>query len=115
MSSAPDFWLVECDTFWHELGVRSVACFILDGPRRMLTDYEVEQWLVRVDPPVTDNGVTTDRVLVDRHEPVWREGDDWAIFCTGVYSLDPADHTHQVGGHKMTATTLPDVYERMGR
>jgi hypothetical protein len=107
---SPDFWLVECDTFWHHLGVRSVACFILDGPRPMLDGYEVEQWLVRTEPPVSDRGITTIRVLVDRHDPAWEDGGDWAIICTGVYSLDPNDLDRRIGGHKMTATTRPDLH-----
>lgn len=76
----------------------------------MLDGYEVEQWLVRTEPPVRDRGITTDRVLVDRHDPDRANGSDWTIFCTGVYSLDPNDFDRRLGGHKMTATTRPDQH-----
>lgn len=112
----PDFWLVEGDTFWPDLGVDRVACWIFDGPRRMIRDYDVKQVLVRVAPPVTDDGVQTDRVLVDWHRPDRRGLRHWVRANTGVYSLRPTAETRNgcfdiddtIGGHKMTATTAPD-------
>jgi hypothetical protein len=74
----------------------------------MIPGSEVEQWLVRVEPPVADSGIQTDRVLVDSHPPDEEDGDDWTHFCTGVYSLHPTEPGSQIGGHKMTATTDPD-------
>jgi hypothetical protein len=89
VAKRPDFWLVECDTFWHD-GPPAIACRILAGPARLIAGYDVEQWLVKVDPPVSDHGVVTDRVLVDCHPPDWQDGDDWAVLCTGAYSLAPS-------------------------
>lgn len=113
----PDFWLVECDTFWHGQGFDRVACFVIDGPVEMIRDYGEQQWLVRVEPSVTDDGVQTNRVLVDSYEPD-REGTDWDVPCTGVYSVKPeipwdwrSFSIHDTcGGHKMTATTRPDYW-----
>jgi hypothetical protein len=48
VSSRPDFWLIECDTFWQHVPA-AIACTILAGPAQMLS--HGEQWLVRVDPP----------------------------------------------------------------
>jgi len=107
--SSPDFWLIECDTFWHDLGVDRVACWIADGPRPMIDGYEVSQWLVRVEPSVADRGITTDRVLVDVHEPDRLHDAGWTLYCTGVYSLHPTEIGRRIGGHKMTATTDPDL------
>lgn len=47
---APDFWLIECDTFWHDLGVNAVACTVVAGPEAMIENYDGRQWLVRVTP-----------------------------------------------------------------
>lgn len=115
MPKAPDFWLIECDTFWHDLGVTAVACTVVAGPEAMIENYDGKQWLVRVTPPVTDHGVTTELVLVDddplEHRP---HGDGWRLWCTGVYSLQPwvsdvrrtFSITETIGGHKMTVTTV---------
>jgi hypothetical protein len=73
--------------------------------------------LVRVDPAVTDLGITIDRVLVDRHPPSWEQGDDWSVVCTGAVSLKPAGQDDKrrfkedwITSHKITVTTRPDVH-----
>ena len=82
----------------------------------LIEGYDVKQWLVTVDPHVSDHGVETDRVLVDVHELLRVDGPDWLLGCTGVYSLSPTAVRRDgrfriqdtVGGHKMTATNCPD-------
>jgi hypothetical protein len=117
MSSQPDFWLIECDTFWLHVPP-AIACTIIAGPAEMLSPGG-EQWLVRTDPPVFESdGTMTDRVLVDRHPATFREGDDWSIPCTGAYSLAPFVPEDKrrftkddwVGGHKITVTTRPEMH-----
>src|SRR6266542_2066895 len=116
-TNAADFYLVEGDTFWHDLGVDRVACSILEGPREMIRGYSGKQWLVRVSPPVRDKGVETDLVLVDSHPPNIKATDFWAVLNTGTYSLPPDavqdedqrfDIKSTLGGHKMSAVTDPD-------
>jgi hypothetical protein len=112
-TARPDFWLVECDTFWHELGVDRVACFIEDGPAQFLLaakpEFDQEFWLVRTVPPVVDDGRVTDRVLVRSREPDRIKGSDWTSSCIAVVSVDPVT-LEWIAGHKMTATTTPDQY-----
>ena len=115
VDSAPDFWLIECDTFWEHVPP-AIACTILAGPAPMLGPGD--QWLVRVDPPVFDGAIMTDRVLVDSHTPDLEEGNDWSILCTGAYSLAPSVTEDRrlftkddwVGGHKITVTTRPEMH-----
>jgi hypothetical protein len=112
----PDFWLIECDTFWQH-APPAIACKILAGPASML-DREAEQWLVRVSPPVFEGAIRTDRVLVERHPPDLNEGEDWSILCTSAVSLLPSVPTDKrpftnddwVGGHKITVTTRPEMH-----
>ncbi len=115
MESRPDFWLIECETYWKHVP-SAIACTVLAGPASMFS--RGEQWLVRVDPAVTDEGITTDRVVVDRHPPSWEQGDDWYLLCTGVYSLHPAVPEDRrvftpedwITSHKITATTRLDMH-----
>jgi hypothetical protein len=55
MGSRPDFWMIECDTFWLHVPP-AVACTIIAGPAEMLSGGE--QWLVRTDPPVFESDGT---------------------------------------------------------
>jgi hypothetical protein len=113
----PDFWLIECDTFWVHVPP-AIACNIIARPAEMLSPGR-EQWLVRTDPPVFESdGTKTDRVLVDRHPATLLGGDDWSIGCTGAYSLAPSVPEDKrrftkddwVGGHKITVTTRPEMH-----
>lgn len=49
MTSQPDFWLIECDTWWLHVPP-AIACTIIAGPAEMM-GHEGEQWLVRTDFP----------------------------------------------------------------
>lgn len=74
--------------------------------------------VVRVDPPVSDKGIMTDRVLVDRHPPDMQEGDDWSVLCTGAVSLVPSVSEGKrrftsddwITSHKVTVTTRPEMH-----
>jgi hypothetical protein len=48
VGAGPDFWLIECDTFWKHVPP-AVGCAIIAGPAEMLGGRE--QWLVRTDSP----------------------------------------------------------------
>jgi hypothetical protein len=104
----PDFWLVECDTFWHGLSVDRVACYIVDGPDSFLEGLDSPYWLVRTEPSVEDHGRETNLVLVSSRAPDRTTGDEWTSFCIPVVSIDP-DTREWLAGHKMTATTDPDL------
>jgi hypothetical protein len=118
MGSPPDFWLIECDTFWLHCP-QAIACTIIAGPAEMMLPPGGEQWLVRTDFPVFESdGTMTDRVLVDRHPADFRQGDDWSIPCTGAYCVAPSVLEDQrrftpgdwVGGHKITVTSSPAMH-----
>jgi hypothetical protein len=104
---APDFWLVECDTFWHELGVDRVACYIVEGPDSFLDGVEMKFWLVRTEPSVEDHGRETNLVLVSDRVPGRVDAVKWTRSCIRVVSIDPVTRVW-LEGHKMTATTNPD-------
>ena len=108
------------DTFW-EYAPSAVACYVLRGPGRLLDpslgygDRRV-QWLVRVEPPVTDDGVTTTHVIVFADQLSWRRGEDWGIGGEGAYSLRPSVSVDKplfgaedlLASHKIMVTTRPD-------
>jgi hypothetical protein len=72
VASPPDFWLIECDTFWLRVPP-AIACTIIAGPAEMML-HGGEQWLVRTDFPVFESdGTMTDRVIVDRHPADFRQ------------------------------------------
>ena len=116
MTSGPDFWLIECDTFWRHVPP-AVACTIIAGPAEMLSSGE--QWLVRTDPPVIEHdGTMTDRVLVRCHPRNFEKGDDWSILCTSAVSLFPSvpedkrrfTQDDWITSHKITVTTNPEMH-----
>jgi hypothetical protein len=116
----PDFWLMDGDTFWNDVPP-AIACFVLRGPAQLL-DKEMNsgtnrvQWLVRVDPPVTDHGVTTEHVVVFADEITVQVGDDWVRSGEGALPLYPWVRIAKkrfgrldfVTSHKVTVTTRPD-------
>jgi hypothetical protein len=79
----------------------------------MVENYDAELYLVRVDTPVTDYGITSDRVLVVHHPPDWSDGQDWVMLHTAAMMLHPSADTdahcfmaaQTVGSHRVHVQT----------